>query len=76
MLLNKYVPIAIPVAIGNKNVILFLKSLKRLLIASKHLSYSPKTIKNAEPLTPGKMLNIPTNILFKKLFIVNYICSF
>lgn len=75
-LLNRYVPTAIPVAIGNRNVMLFLKSLKRLLIASKHLSYSPKTIKNEEPLTPGKMLNIPTSMLFKKLFIVNYICSF
>lgn len=66
-------PTAIPVAIGNRNVMLFLGFLKILLIASKHLSYSPKTIKNEEPLTPGKMLNIPTSMLFKKLFIVNYI---
>lgn len=73
ILLNKYVPIAIPVAIGNRNVMFFLGFLKRLLIASKHLSYNPKTIKNEEPLTPGKMFSIPTSMLFKKLIIVNYI---
>lgn len=52
---------------------LLLKSLKILLIANKHLSYKPNTTRKKEPLIPGKILNIPTSILLKKLFIVNYI---
>ena len=72
-MLSRYVPTNTPRAIGVSVFMLCFGFLRMSLMACIHLSYSFRTIRNIEPLTPGIILAIPTSTPLRKFIIFNFI---